>query len=155
VNWLGCLILLLGYFVTVVVGATVLLWRRRQTSSIYNIESEAFEMTLGQVLESQGLTWSREGKQVRITPPQGGTAAGPLVLEVETFPTMCHVLLRWRSGDEALQQQIDRGLREAVSQVQTVDNPAGTWLLWTGASLFLLMFGILLVLLALTVVWKR
>ncbi len=147
-GWLLSVTLLVGYFFVVLTGSVLLLLGRRRTTSVYNVEREALEEALHRVLEGQGLTWVREGRTLWIRPAPGG--GGPLAVEVDAFPLMRHVLLRWRQGDGPQRQQVEDGLREALREVQTPDNPAASWFLWTGASLFLVMFGIVILLIALT-----
>jgi hypothetical protein len=147
VGWVVSVALIAAYFCCVLVFSTLMLLARRRTSSVYNVEREAFEETLTQVLETLGLEWSREGRKVWVT-----TRSGPLLLEVDAFPLMRHVMLRWRpaDADDQTRQEIDDALREALGRLRTPENPAASWFLWAGSFLFIVMFGIVILLLALT-----
>jgi hypothetical protein len=150
-SWLVSLLVSGLYFLVVLLGSAVMLWRRRRTTSIYNVEPAAFETTLTQVLEEQGLTWTRRGKQLWIAAPIGPG----VLLEVDAFPALRHVLLFWAGGSGPLRQQVEDGLREGLGRVHTEDNPAGSWFLWTGACLFLLMIGILVLLLTIALLVRH
>jgi hypothetical protein len=64
------------YFLVVVGGSALVLWRRRSQLSIYNVEPAAFDDALAQALDRLGLSWSRSGQQLCIgfagTPGNGG-----------------------------------------------------------------------------------
>jgi hypothetical protein len=64
------------YFLTLLAGAAVLLWRRRLTTSVYNVEPAAFGEAFGRALDRLGLAWRRDGNRVFLDVP-GPSAAPP------------------------------------------------------------------------------
>jgi hypothetical protein len=52
------------YFVLVIFLAGATLWRRRLTTIIYNLNTDAFELVLAQVMESMGLKSMRSGNLI-------------------------------------------------------------------------------------------
>jgi hypothetical protein len=57
------------YFLVVAVGGGVLIWLRRNTTSIYNAEPLVVERTLAQVLEGLGKKWVRSGQRFYLAGP--------------------------------------------------------------------------------------
>jgi hypothetical protein len=72
------------------------------------------------------------------------------VVELEPFPLMRHVTLNWEVEDPDARQQIEAELTRTLTEVRTPDNPAGGWFLSLSISGFFLMFGLLLILLFLS-----
>jgi hypothetical protein len=58
------LLLGIAYIVLVVFLAGFTLWRRRHTTVLYNLDSEAFEAVLAQVMQGLGLNWIRSGNLI-------------------------------------------------------------------------------------------
>jgi hypothetical protein len=146
-SWIAVLAVLSCYFLLIVGGSVLMLTLRRKSASIYNIEHKTFQTTLSEVLVARGLEWTREGRMVWIS-----GRGEQLLLEVDAFPSMRHITLRWRQGaHDMVRHEIDDALRDALDKVQTPDNPAASWFLWTGALLFVFMTGIILLLL--TLLW--
>jgi hypothetical protein len=56
------------YFVAVVVGAGLLLWRRRRTTSIYNVDPAVVEAVLGQTLEHWQVPFVQAGNVLTFEP---------------------------------------------------------------------------------------
>jgi hypothetical protein len=54
---------LVGYFLIVVVGCALILWRRQTETAVYNVHAAAFEDVLGGVLDAASLLWSRAGNR--------------------------------------------------------------------------------------------
>jgi hypothetical protein len=69
------------------------------------------------------------------------------VVEIEPFPMMRHVTLNWEVEDSDARQQIEAELTRALAEVRTQENPAGGWFVSLSISGFFLMFGLLLILL--------
>jgi hypothetical protein len=60
-NWPLWVSLWVFYFVLIVSGSALVLWSRRNSTSIYNIEPVIFEEVLAEVLDRRGAEWTREG----------------------------------------------------------------------------------------------
>jgi hypothetical protein len=74
--WNFWIVLWAGYFLVVVGGAAFLLWQRRRTTSIYNIEPAQLDELLAQVLSRLDLPATRVANRYFINPGVRGVAAG-------------------------------------------------------------------------------
>jgi hypothetical protein len=136
-----------GYLLVVIAGSAFILWTRRNTTVVYNVEPDVFHDRLQEVLANRKLPWTVQGRRFLL-----GTAVAteraPAVLEVSSAPWMRNVVLRWSGDDEAgLRQQVEGELARALAGVRTEDNPMAVWLLSLSISLFCLVFGILAIIL--------
>jgi hypothetical protein len=154
------------YFVGVVAGTWALLWRRRHTTSVYNVEPAVFEDVLQQVLRGLGLTWTRMGNHLFVRTADDPVAVktrylGPALpgdsamLQIDPFPAMRHVSLRWEGEDRGLRRQVETELARALAEVYTTVNPASGWLLSLSALLFFVMLGVMTLLLVLLLAGRR
>jgi hypothetical protein len=176
-NWLFWVGLWGFYFVAVVYGAAFLLWRRRQQTSIYNIEAAVFEEVLTQVLDRLGFEWVR-GRPFRFfvrprdeatietypVPEQGlprFKSTAPVVdlmpgvykaaIDVEVFAAMHHLTLHWLGETHEVRLEIEAELGKALTQVHSRENPASAWFMSLAILLLLAAFLGLLGLVALRV----
>jgi hypothetical protein len=166
---------LVMYFALLIASLGVMLRRRRDMTSVYNVEPGVFDEVFGQVLDQLGLSWTRAGNlyylgarpsqpaAAREPNPQGVTAAGAIVpaaplpspvweessvIEVEPFPPLYHVTIRWGDVAPETHQEVEGELTRALAAVRTRGNPVGGWFLSAAAMLFLVMGAVLLLLLA-------
>ncbi len=151
-NWIFWSGLSLAYFLAVVAGAAVLLRRRRNTTVVYNVDPAVFDDLLAQALEGMGLSWSRAGNNVVLAPADAKASgfaaarlspAGPdrvAVVEVEPFPAMYHVTLRWETSDDGFRQEVEAALARTLGRVHTADNPVGGWFMLTSGFLMAVIF---------------
>ncbi len=170
--WYLWLCLWACYFALVLGGSVLLLWRRRNVLSVYNVEPAVLDQALAGVLDKLGLAWTRargrifigfrlpaaEGALARraavTVPPEVSVAQlddeagahGPsavngvaeaglhdrAVLELDAFPAMRHVSLRWPGDPGPVRAAVEGELGRALEEVQTPHNPAGIWLLALG-----------------------
>jgi hypothetical protein len=96
-------------------------------------------------------TEPRSGPLPPLPEPGPGTTA---VIEVEPFPPLHHVSVRWNLGGRSVRQEVEGELTRALAAVRTRYNPAGGWFLSAAAGLFLLMFFVLLFLLVAKVLFR-
>lgn len=166
------------YYVAVVAGVAVGFWRRRQLTSIYNVEPAVVEGTLEEVCEGCGLSPIRSGNVFVFGPgfeqvPQPGSSAegiqaphalpmlakraGPrldvpekpgdeflgqsAVLEVESFPAMRHVTLRWEPGDSPLRGVVEADLDRRLAVAGAPYHETGLWLTLAGYAVLGLALG--------------
>jgi hypothetical protein len=67
------------------------------------------------------------------------------VLDIEPFYSTRHVTLNWKSASGSVRQHVEAELAQVLEEVQTRDNPTGTWLMIIASSLFaLIVFGVAL-----------
>lgn len=178
----GSWILVWGiYFAVVLGGSALLLYKRRNVTSIYNIEPAVLELLLVRVLDGLGLSWMRSGNLYAIRPGSVTTnvpeeaitndvrgrivdvelvhaadvdAPAPSV-ELDAWAMMRHVNLIWRGAHPELRRQVEAELTRELDRVVSDENPAAGWFLSLAALSFCLMFGILLLLLAASIVMPR
>lgn len=140
--WLG-----LYYGVVLLGGLAILLWRTR-TTVIYNVDIDRFAGVFAETLDGLGLVAARTGRWLFITsaaPQTGGfapDAARPTLaqVQIETFPAMCNVSMRWREKAQGSRRQIEDSLRKKLVTARVFDNPSANWLMAAGGVLFGLIF---------------
>ncbi len=114
-------LLLAGLYLVVVVGSIALtLAARRRSLVVYNIDPAAFEATLGEVFEHLGRPVERRGNL---------WVGGVPLFELDRFEAGRTVTLRWLAQDRTLFQEVERLLREAMSNHPSDENPASRWLM--------------------------
>jgi hypothetical protein len=86
-------------------------------------------------------------QQPGMTAPEIALFEDTSVVEIEPFPLMRHVTLSWEAEDPEARQEIEAELSRTLAEVRTPENPAGGWFLSLSISGFFLMFGLLLILL--------
>jgi hypothetical protein len=170
-------VLLVLYFALLIVGIGLALRRRRDVTSVYNINPTTFDEVFGEVLDQLGMAWTRAGNRfylntqtqlpasLSIPPTSEGaiTAEGPgagadlspaavtdesTVIEVDPFPLMHHVTIRWGDLGPKMHQEIEGELARALSHVYTRSNPVSGWF-QSAAAMFFLLIAVVLVLLLL------
>jgi hypothetical protein len=139
------------YFAVVIGGSAALLWRRRNATSIYNIDPSAFDGVLGAVLDRLGLETFRDGPRrlliqrsdqslpVSVTARER-TVPDPtkasIELELDIFPLMRHITLHWHGEGDLLRRDVEVELTTALRQIHTYGNPVGGWLMSLSVCLF-------------------
>jgi hypothetical protein len=164
--WAAWWVAWLLYYLVVLGGAALLVWTRRDTTVIYNIDPQTFEMVLSRTADRLGLDMERRGHRLYFSagpgprslesslanqvtadpklltpapPPLVRLPSAPVIVDVESFTMLSNVSLHWRSCSPEARADLERELGTALSEVLTADNPAGTWLLGIAAFLFLLI----------------
>jgi hypothetical protein len=75
------------------------------------------------------------------------------VIEVDPFPAMHHVTVRWGLVGPSLRQEVEGEVTRALAGVVTRENPSGGWFLSAAATLFLIMSAVVLFLLVTNVLF--
>lgn len=143
------------YFLFVLSGAALLLWRRRAVTVIYNCETNLFLDTLTDAIHRRGLEATLTGNQFVIRPlsVSGGGAAtvdGPGhvpvpglpqvgVVEVDPFPAMRHITLRWKPADSLVRREIEAELARRFSEIEPRPNSVAAWMLTAASCLIVVM----------------
>jgi hypothetical protein len=144
--WVSFWILWLIYFFALLAGSFVMIQSRSRKTMIYNVDTEIFPKALEQACAQVGLETQGEKNRLvlhAMNPNTGdgstaSTQAVPVAtpvdsrhaqLEVETFPSMCHVTLHWRQCDPSVRDDIERELDKALESAAPLDNPAAGWFL--------------------------
>ena len=116
--WAAWWVVWLLYYLFVVGGSAILVWTRRHTTVIYNVESHTLEESLTRAAERLGLGIERHGRQLFIGAAVGNlqlsnavsteplsqaisqlpfSANHPTILGIETFSLLNNVSLHWQS----------------------------------------------------------
>jgi hypothetical protein len=148
------------YYLFVIGGSAFLVWTRRRTSVIYNIDQQTLETVVARTAQRLGLQWRQRGNQFFFTASAvdgeaqtvnaDGTVPGSLVspvipsgpatvVEVESFPLFSNIALHWNAAIPAARADLERELRKNLAEVFTLENAGGGWLLGIAAFLFLLV----------------
>lgn len=96
------------YFAVVAGGAAVLLWRARRLTSVYNVDPPTVISALEQAFQRLGLTPIRSGDSY--------TSVGGPTVDVDAFPLMRHVTLRWEPADSPIRREVERELRRTLAE---------------------------------------
>jgi len=124
--WLGMWML---YYGIIVGGAAYILQRRKQLTAVYNVDLGILETILYRVFERLGISCTRNGNYFSLkSSRQNANPATPL-LELESFPSLCHATLRWHTSEDLLRQSIEMQVSKELSEVVTPYNPAAGWFL--------------------------
>jgi hypothetical protein len=151
--WPMWLFLALVYFLLVVGGAALYLWRQRRLTAIYNTNAETVERAVTDICKELGVNLTRSGDLFLFGPSddcllsrdrkeavqplaQGGgsdfASQQPAILEVDSFPLMHHVTLRWEPVASPLRRIVEAELRHRLSEMLSDDGLLGGWLLVLG-----------------------
>jgi hypothetical protein len=150
------------YYLLVVGGAGVMVWLRRSTTVIYNIDPRAFDTVLMRVAQRLGLQVNRLGNRLFLgvsgqpiqlsdagedsTEVMGGppvpvaaprVIAEQVIVDVDEFTALRNVALHWKTASPEARADLQRELGKSLAEVVTLDNPVGGWLLGIAAFLFL------------------
>jgi hypothetical protein len=123
------------YYAGVAGWAAFMLWRRKSSTAIYNIDVATLEVALARVLERLGLSWVRQGNHYYLKPGTG--AADAAELELETFSALSHATLRWHMVEQPQRQEIERELKSVLAASPGHENLAASWFLTVAAVLLL------------------
>jgi hypothetical protein len=159
------------YYGALVLGAVVLLWARRWTTVIYNVDAAGLESALAECLGRLGVVWSRHGNRLVLSPEVEPVAPGtpaplsrpdltggdPVILDVEPFPLMANATLKWRTHAPRVREELEAELAKALAEVNMDGRESGAalWLLGAAGFIFVLMFVTAVVLLVQFVVAGR
>ena len=125
------------YFLLIVGGSAFYLRRQRRLTAIYNAEAAQVEHALVHCCAELGLTPVRSGDLYLFGfSPEGKATEESAILEMESFPLMRHVTLRWDPTDSPLRPVLERQLAQQLAQSPSDYSLLGGWLLTFGFILF-------------------
>lgn len=144
--WLGHWGIWLVYYLLIISGGILmLLWRGHKTM-IYNVDLDLLSKAMEQALAALGLEAHRTRERIVLAPANPVASAVSTAftesarkpvsvpsdrrhgeLDVESFPSMCHVTLHWRKCAPAIRLEIERELRKSLESAAPLDNPAAGW----------------------------
>jgi hypothetical protein len=160
-------ILWLLYYLFVLGGAAFLIWMRRDSTVIYNIDAQMLDNAISAAARRLGLQTQRRGNRLEFGPVESGTKTvdggqwtvdggvtshsptvqqppstvhhPPSSIEVEMFPLLSNVTLHWHCATPESRADLERELRKSLAEVYTLDNTVGSWLLGIAALFFLVI----------------
>jgi hypothetical protein len=164
--WAAWWVTWLLYYLCVLGGAAALVWARRGTTVIYNVDAATFDTVVLQAARRLGVEVNRLGNRLFLgvtgTPAPLATAnheaatevmarsplqtpdpvpirilAEQVVVDVEVFATLRNVSLYWKNASPEARADLERELGRGLAEVITLDNPVGGWLLGVAGLLFL------------------
>jgi hypothetical protein len=159
--WPMWMFLALLYFLLVVGGAALYLWRQRRLTAIYNTHAETVERAVTDICKELGVNLTRSGDLFLLGPSDGFilsrdregaveplaydrgsdfASQQPAILEVHSFPLMRHVTLCWEPAASPLRRIVETELSRRLSEMLSDDGLLGGWLLTLG--LLLLSFNL-------------
>lgn len=151
--WQFWIFLSLLYFILIVGGAAYYLWRQRRITAIYNADAEQIEQVVSEICEQSEVHPVRSGGLFVFGLSLGKSperrSEETAILEVEDFPLMRHVTLRWEPVASPLRQTMETELRRRLVEATAYDHALGNWLLTLGSILLAAEFAGALGLLAL------
>lgn len=144
--WVSFWILWLIYFFILIAGGYLMMHSRSMKTMIYNVDTEVFPKALERAFAQVGLEWrdsenrfvlhaanpnagdngAAYGETARVAAPVDRRHAE---LEVDAFPSMCHVTLHWRKVTKAVREEIERELDKTLESAAPLENPAAGWFL--------------------------
>lgn len=160
--WPTWMFLAFLYFLLVVGGAALYLWRQRRLTAIYNISADSIERAVTDICKELGINLIRSGDLFLFGPSDGfllrrdhkelissslpnrhGSNVGweqSAILEVNSFPLMHHVTLHWEPAVSPLRRTVETELSHRLSETLSDDGLLGGLLLTLG--LLLLSFNL-------------
>jgi hypothetical protein len=142
--WAAYWLLWLVYFGLLIVGCALMIRWRSMKTMIYNVDVELFTKALDQAFAQVGLEAQEINNRLVLKPTAAGSTAftevqlAPVAttavrphaeMNIETFPSMCHVTLHWIWCDAKLRGEIERELDKTLESAAPLDNPAAGWFL--------------------------
>ena len=129
-------------------GALMVVWRSHKTM-IYNVDAELFPKALELTIANVGLSMQTQKDRLILVPnelPADPTAITqtPMKpqdkrhaeLEIESFPSMCHVTLHWEACTPDVRRQIETELDRNLETATPLENPAAGWFLNVSGMIF-------------------
>lgn len=124
-----------AYYLMLVAGAAGLIWWRRGSTVVLDVDAEGFRHALERTLAELDLSTGVADGKLHLR--RRGNPESDQELSLEPFPALAHLTLRWSGRDAALRRDIERKLAECLGEDAVADTwLPGTWLLVMGSLLF-------------------
>jgi len=132
-HWVFWVSLWVLYFAAVSGCVALLIGRRRNQTSIYNIEPDDFAPLFLDVLKRLGVASSWNGtSRVVVGEPEGRTA-----VDIESFPILRHVTLRWLGDHDGIRDPVEEELALTLKRTPAANSAVSY--AFPGASLSLVV----------------
>lgn len=121
-----------GYYLLLIAGTTALLLLRRGTTVVLNVDYEGFRRALIRTVEEMHLDATLREGRVRLVRPDA-----ELEMQLDAFPSLAHLTMRWEGGNAGFRREIERKLAAHLDEdAAALTSLPGTWLLVLGSLLF-------------------
>jgi hypothetical protein len=119
------------YFAIIIVVSAWLFWRRRGTTCIYNVEPATVETTLMETFQESGVHATLQANRFELR-------ENKTVVELDTFPALMHVTLRWSPQNAPLRALTEAALERKLADHGAPYHETGAWLGLFGSALLVL-----------------
>jgi len=149
------------YFIFLIAGASWLLWRRRNHTVLYNVDTEHFPAALEWIFGRLGIGWQRSENRYDLQKPYQDSSApwmpgtppdsvqklqcqpNAARLFVHVLPSNRNVTMHWSVPDPEIRAQVEAEISRMLVNIKAEDNPALSWMVSAATTLFgLMVFGI-------------
>jgi hypothetical protein len=138
--WLRWWLLWVGYYLVLTAAAVALIVWRRHKTVIYNVDTQLFPAAFVQAGRLAGLECqAHPDRPGRYTLRPADQAVRAAEVDLEMFPSGCHVTLHWAYYAPALRLSVEQQLDKLLDEVQPADNPLAGWFLVISALIFALI----------------
>lgn len=160
----------IAYHLAIFSGGWLMAMWRASTTEIYQVDPALFAKVLEGTLATLGLAAFRDKDRLILTSAKKSEASESTgitqlpvpsspdrvgLLQVDTFPAMCHVTLRWGQCRADLRRDIETELDKALVLAAPEENPAAGWFLSVSGLIFGALTMVVVSFVALIVLGKR
>lgn len=124
----------LGYILLIVAGVALAISSRKNSWSVYNVDSDDLDSAVESALTRAGLEAKRTGNSWKTGQP---------VMEVKPFHGMQFAMVRFLYTDVRVREELERQLRSILNETPSPENPAAGWLTSIATGLVIVIIGIL------------
>jgi hypothetical protein len=124
-----------GGYLTALAGLIgLIMFFRKRTTVIYNVDPQALPEALIAALDACRLTWRQVMGGVEI-----GRAGDGGFVAIQSFPLMRNASLKWRNEDPLVRQEVEVAIDKLLQASDSPANPAGGWFMTAAVALFVIM----------------
>lgn len=147
-----------GYVIFLVGMVLVLLRSRRHTTVIYHLSQQKFDHIFQSILQARGFSTTVGPTGYRIATPVGGEPSSSVSqtmfdLEVDFFPAMNHLTLRWKGVAPLEREGLEKELVREFARARHSEEGRGSW--FTTAASFLFIILLINMLLLIVALWTN
>jgi hypothetical protein len=123
----------IGYHLALLSGGWLMTVWRASTTEIYQVDPALFAKVLEGALAALGIAAVQDRDRLILTKSMAERVG---VLQVDAFPAMCHVTLRWDQCRPDVRRDIETELDKALVLAAPDENPAAGWFLSVSGLIF-------------------
>src|SRR5262249_38196384 len=123
------------YFLILISVCGFLLWRRRNWTAVYNVDTDRLQDALNTIFNRLETNWQPTDETHGVAPHVTAASFGTeMVLDVHLSPRLRHAVLRWRAQDE-LSLRVESELTKMLPELAPAVNPMAGWFLTAATAL--------------------